>query len=113
MRRHTHDAIIGSEGREPIQIHPPAGPGEVIKRVWPDRSGFAAPVPSETTETTRSLERRSDIEQIVDLAIYVKSHLGVVARSRHLRYIDKSQLEEARQKMDEILRLAKKIRAEG
>ncbi len=106
MRRHTHDAIIGSEGREPLPIHPPASPGDVIKQVWPDPSGFTAPVP---TETTVSLEHLSDIQQIADLAIHVKSHLGIVAGSRHLGYIDKSQLEQAREKMNEVLRLAKKI----
>lgn len=83
---------------------------EVMKRVWPDPSGFTVPVP---TQPTVSLEKLSDIQQIADLAIHVKSHLGIVAGSRHLGYIDKSQLEEAREKMTEILRLAKKIQAEG
>lgn len=83
---------------------------EVIKRAWPDRSGFTAPVPAQSTV---SLEHLSDIQQIADLAIHVKSNLSVVAGSRHLGYIDKSQLSKAREKMNEVLRLAKKIQAEG
>jgi hypothetical protein len=83
---------------------------EVMKRVWPDRSGFTAPAP---TETTVSLEKLSDVQQIADLVIHVKSHLGIVAGSRHLGYIDKRQLELARKKMDEVSRLARKIQAEG
>lgn len=110
MREHTHDAIIGSEGREPLPIHPPASPGEVIKRAWPDRSGFTAPVP---TQPTVSLEHLSDIQQIADLAIHVKSNLSVVAGSRHPGCAAISQLSKAREKMDEILRLAKKIQERG
>lgn len=81
-----------------------------INQVWPDRSGFTAPVP---TQSTRSLEHLSDIQQIADLAILVKSNLSVVAGSRHPGCAAISQLSKAREKMNEILRLTRKIQAEA